>query len=180
MILTYEQCINEYGSDYQLKKLIDFGKLFKINKGFYSDTKYFSELELIQVRYPKAVISMNSAFYYHSLTDVIPDQYYLATDKDAAKIANAKVKQIFLPSNLVNVGVEKMDYNGVEIKIYNKERMLIEAARNKNKMPYDYYKEIIGHYRDILFELDIQAIEEYSELFPKKRIITERLESEVF
>ena len=58
--------------------------------------------------------------------------------------------------------------------------MLIEAVRNKNKMPYDYYKEIIAHYRENIDELDIQTIQEYAEIFPRSRVITERLRSEVF
>ena len=33
-----------------------------------------------------------------------------------------------------------MSYNNVEIKIYNKERMLIELICNKNNLLFDYDK----------------------------------------
>ena len=46
-----------------------------------------------------------------------------------------------------------------EIKIYSKERMLIEVVRNKSKLPYDYYKEIIGRHRKLVNEMDIQEVQ---------------------
>lgn len=180
MILTYDKCVAEYGSDYQIKKQIKAGRLFKIIPGIYSDTKHVSELEVVTLRYPRAIFTMNSAFYYHSITDVIPQKHFLATDKNDAKISNPQIVQVFVPKDIFKLGLQKMDFDGAEINIYSKERMLIEAIRNKNKMPYDYYKEIIGHYREIINELDIQTIQEYAEVFPKSRVITERLRSEVF
>ena len=180
MILSYDQCIEKYGSDYQIKKQLSGGSLFKLIPGFYSDTKYASELELITLRFPKAICTMNSAFYYHSLTDVIPQKYYLATDKDAAKISDPQIVQVFVPEDIFRLGSQRIKYEGTEINIYSKERMLIEAVRNKNKMPYDYYKEIIAHYRENIDEMDVQTIQEYAEIFPRSRVITERLKSEVF
>lgn len=180
MIYTYEQCINKYGSDYQLKKRIKSGDLIKLMSGYYSNSKYVSKLELICLKYPKAVFTMNSAYYYHDLTDVIPTKFFLATDKDASKIRDSQIKQIFIPTEIFDMGVEVLNYNGMNIVIYSKERMLIEAVRNKDKLPYDYYKEIIGNFRNIIMNLDIQTIQEYAEVFPKSRLIMERLRAEVF
>ena len=101
-------------------------------------------------------------------------------NKDAAKISDAQIVQVFVPKDIFTLGLQKMNYEGTEINIYSRERMLIEAVRNKNKMPYDLYKEIIGHYREIIEELDIQTIQEYVEVFPKSRMIMERLRTEVF
>lgn len=180
MIYTYEQCIDKYGSDYQIKKRILEGSLYKLEKGYYSNTKYSSYLELISIKYPKAILTMDSAFYYHNLTDVIPEKYYLATDKDAAKIADKDIKQVFVSADILEIGAEEIEYNGDRIRIYDKERLLIETVRNKSKLSYDYYKEIIQNYREILLTLDIQKIQEYAELFPKKRLINQRLRDEVF
>ena len=72
-----------------------------------------------------------------------------------------------------------MRYNNVEIKIYNKERMLIELIRNKNKLPFDYYKEILLNYRKVINELDIQAIQEYAFALPKTSMVLETLQLEV-
>jgi hypothetical protein len=64
------------------------------------------------------------------------------------------VTQVFLSENVFVQGKTEMDYDGVAITIYNRERMLIEALRNSKSMPFDYYKEIIGGYRKISGDLD--------------------------
>lgn len=180
MILTYKQCLNEFGSDYHIKRKLFSGALIKLAPGYYSETKSNSEIELISSRYSNAIFTLNSAFYYHGLTDTIPELYYLATDRDASKISNHSIKQIFVSKEIFNIGVETITVNSTKIKVYNKERMLVELVRNKNKFPYEYYKEIIGNYRNIIHKLDIQSIEEYASKFPKKNLIIKRIEEEVF
>ncbi len=180
MILSYNQCIKKFNSDYGIKKAIASSKLFSIEKGIYSEQKYVPELSVIMKKYPNAVLTSRSAFYYHSLTDVIPDFYFLATDKAGAKIRDKRVKQIFVEKELFGHGVKEIDHQGIMIRIYDKERMLIELIRNKNKLPYDYYKEIISYYRTLTNELDIERIQNYAMIFPKSALITEILQAEVF
>ena len=57
--------------------------------------------------------------------------------------------------------------------------MLIELIRNKNKLPFDYYKEILLNYRKVINELDIQAIQEYAFALPKTSMVLETLQLEV-
>lgn len=179
MILSYNQCIEKYHSNYGIKKAIASGELFSIEKGIYSEQKYVPELAVIMEKYPNAILTLKSAFYYLSLTDVIPDFYFLATDKAGAKINDKRVKQVFVVKELLKYGVKEIEYQGVMIRVYDKERMLIELIRSKNKLPYDYYREIIGNYRNIINELDIERIQDYAIIFPKSSLITETLQTEV-
>lgn len=180
MILSYNQCIEKYNSNYGIKKAIASGELFSIEKGIYSEQKYVPELAVIMEKYPNAILTSKSAFYYLSLTDVIPDFYFLATDKAGAKINDKRVKQVFVVKELLEYGVKEIERQGVMIRVYDKERMLIELIRSKNKLPYDYYKEIIGNYRNIINELDIERIQDYAMIFPKSGLIAETLQAEVF
>lgn len=50
------------------------------------------ELEIIMKKYPNAILTLNSAFYYDGLTDTIPDHYYVATPKSNRKIEDVRVK----------------------------------------------------------------------------------------
>ena len=52
----------------------------------------YSELEIIMKKYPNAILTLNSAFYYYGLTDTIPDHYYVATPKSNRKIEDVRVK----------------------------------------------------------------------------------------
>lgn len=180
MLYTYEECIGKYGTDYQIQKQVRDGYLFKIEKGIYSDDKYESDIAVVKMKYPNAVFTLNSAFYFHGLTDTIPQMYYLETDKDATKIRDKKVKQIFDNHASMELGVMEMEYDGTKIKVFNRERLLIELIRNKNKLPFDYYKEIIGNYRKLVHELDIQAVQDYALVLPKSNMVMEVIQMEVF
>lgn len=179
MVYTYSECLEKCGSKYNINKLVKEGKLFKQEKGIYSDERYVPELQVISMKYPKAVFTLNSAFFYHNLTDVIPDQYYLMTSRGAAQIADKRVVQIFENSDNLMMGAEFFLQNGIQIQMYNKERMLVELLRNKNKLPFDYYKEILGNYRRIIHEMDIPMIQDYAYALPKSGMIMEALQMEV-
>lgn len=179
MLFSYAQCETLYGNHYQIKKMVQAGQLYKITAGIYSDVPNVSDLELVVYRYPYAVFTMNSAFYYHGLTDVIPNQYYLATLKDARKIPDKQVKQSFCRETTFGVGIISMKYQNTSVRIYNVERMLIELIRNKNRLPFDYYKEIIESYRRRIHTMDIEALQEYVAVFPKQNHIMETIQLEV-
>jgi len=180
MIYTYKECIEKWSSNYQIKKQISAGNLFQIEKGLYSDTPDVSTLAIIAAKYPKAIFTMDSAFYYHGLTDVIPDAYHIATDKHSIYLSDKRICQYYIPSDILNTGVTTMARRDATIRIYDKERMLIELLRYKNKLPFDFYKEILGNYRSLIYELDIERIQEYAATFPKPKMISEALEAEVF
>lgn len=176
---TRAECLEKYGSDYFIEKKIKEGELFKVGKGIYSEKKYVPEIAMFVYKYPNAVVTMKSAFYFHGLTDVIPDECDLATTRDATKIKDERVKQYFIPDDFFAEGIEIADYKGYDIRIYNKERMLIELVRYKSKLPFDYYKEIILNYRKLLPRLDIQKIQDYALMAPKSNKVLEILQMEV-
>ena len=179
MLYSYEACKETFGSDYQVKKAVMEGKLFQIEKGIYSEKEYISELQVIIFKYPKAVFTMNSAFYYHGMTDVIPDHYYLQTWRGSPKIKDSRVRQLFENSLDGELGKSEIVYNGTSIPIYDKERMFVELVRGKKKLPFDYYKEIINYYRNVVDQLDLQKIQEYAHALPKTNLIMETLRLEV-
>lgn len=179
MLYSYAQCVELFGTDRKLKQALQHKQIYKIEKGVYSDREYESELAVISMKYPNFIFTLNSAFYYHGLTDVIPDLYFLATPKEVKMIRDKRVKQKYENSSEFNLGVSKVMYNTTEIKMYNKERMLVELIRNKNKLSFDYYKEILLNYRKIVNELDIQAIQEYAYVLPKTNMVLETFQMEV-
>lgn len=179
MLLSYQECLEKYGTDYKIKKSIKAGELFFKEKGIYSDKKYVPELEIISKKYSNAIITLNSAFYYYGLTDTIPNFYYVATPKSSRKISDTRVKQIYENSEAFEMGKTIIEYEGVDITIYNKERLLVELIRNKWKMPFDLYKELIISYRKIIHELDIATVTDYVYELPKKNMVMETLRLEV-
>lgn len=130
-------------------------------------------------RYSQTVFTLNSAFYYHGLTDVIPSKYYLASVRDIHKIPDPQIKQVFYAADRFPVGISEKAYQGTTIRIYDRERMLIELIRSAKNLLFDYYKEIIESYRRTVHSLDIQKLQEYDPAFPKGDTIMEAIELEV-
>ena len=123
MLYTHKELLNIYKSNYQIEKAVKENKIFKIEKGIYADKKNVHYLEVLVKKYPKAIITGESAYYYHNLTDVIPDRIYLATNRTAVRINNNRIKQISVSDNLFELGKETIIYEGATINIYNKERI---------------------------------------------------------
>ena len=49
-------------------KKIEEGELFKIEKGIYSEKQSVPEIAMLVYKYPKAVVTMKSAFSFYGLT----------------------------------------------------------------------------------------------------------------
>ncbi len=165
MLYTYNDCIKEYGSDYQLKKALSENKIYKVEKGVYSSEKYSSELSVVSFKYPHAVFTDESAYYCHGLTDVIPDHYFLATRRTDSRIRDKRIVQSFVSNEVFDQGIIDMTYNNDTIRIYSLERMLVEFMRFRSRYPRDYYKEILLNYRRIIYDLDFWKVEEYASMF---------------
>ena len=72
-----------------------------------------------------------------------------------------------------------IEYDGVDITIYNEERLLIELIRNKRKFSFDLYKEIISNYRKLIHKMDMTQIMEYAYELPKTNMVMETIRLEI-
>ncbi len=180
MLYFHKELKKIYKYDYNIQKEVGKKNLYKLDIGLYSDKEFVNPLEVIAKKYPNAILTDDSAFYYYDLTDVVPDYYYLATSRTDTRINNDNVKQVFISNELFSIGIDKITIENVEINIYNKERMLVELIRKRNKIPFDYYKEIINNYRKITDKLDIYKISEYISYYRNEHTLYDILQREVF
>ena len=156
MLYNHSEIKSKYKSTYQIRKALENKEIYKIEKGIYSDVPSVHYLDIIMKKYPYGVFTSYSAYYYHNLTEI-------------------RMKE-----ELYNLGKTEIDYEGIKINIYDKERMLIDLARNKNQIGYDLYKEIISNYRKLANSLDTQKIEEYLQYFVNGDKIFDIIQDEVF
>ena len=180
MVMGYQEVVKRYGSVYHINKAIGESKLFKIGRGIYSESSTSSEIEIISARYPQAIFTMDSAFYFHGLTDVIPTILHLSTRRNMLRIRNPRVRQYFEQEKSFGVGKINLSFNGISVPIYNKERMLLELVRRQTELPFDYYKEIIRNYRQQVESLDMEKLETYMEQIDRRMNYYRILQKEVF
>lgn len=180
MVLTYNEAYKKYKNDYGIKKAIDNKELFKVARGIYSNKKNIDPIIIYSKKYPNAIITLDSAFYYYKLTDYIPTKVYLAIPRHARGIKDNDVVISYIDDEIFNNGKIEVEMDGETVKMYDKERLLVELIRKKNQIPFDYYKEIIASYRKISDELDMAKIEKYMSLFKNEVNIGNNLLREVF
>lgn len=179
MIWDYQEIKEKYKNQYQINLAIESGKLFRIEKGIYSDTEFVDELLIISKKYPNAILTMDSAFYYYGLTDLIPEKYHLLTTRHTTPIRDNRVVQLYENSDNFSLGLVIEKYKGGELRLFNRERLLVELIRAKNKLPLDYYKEIIGNYRDVINDMNMQELQDYIYQLPKSEMVMDVLQMEV-
>lgn len=180
MVYSSKDLLEKYKTRYNITKALKDKKIIKIERGIYSDKSVINPLVIISKKYSSAIITMDSAFYYYKLTDVKPTKVYVATNRNSNTINNKKVIQIRVSKEILNQGEDFIIIDDEIIKIYNKERLLVELIRKIKKLPYDYYKEIILNYRKIVDELDINKIEEYLALYKSESNIRNTLYEFIF
>jgi len=176
---TFVDLQNKGLSSYQIKKLIEEGKLYKIENGLYSTKKNNSLLEIVTTLYPKDIITLNSAFFYYGLIKKEPDVIYLASVQKARKIKRDNIKQIFMSDHLLHIGEVKMKYKNTSFNTYSLERLLIELVRNKTSIDSTIYDQVINSYKKITKLLNKNKLDEYISYF-KDNKIKYRIDKEVF
>ena len=180
MIYSTKEVLKKYGTRYNLSKALKRKEIFKLEHGIYSEKDLVNPMIIASKKYSSAIITMDSAFYYYDLTDVIPRKTYVATNRNSNTIKDEKIVQIKVPKDILNYGKDEVLIDGEKVKMYNKERLLVELVRKKNQIPFDYYKEIISNYRKISDDLDMYKIEEYLSLYKNGVNIANTLLREVF
>jgi len=180
MILTYKEAYKKYKNDFGIEKAINNNEIYKVSRGIYSDKKNLDLMAIYSKKYPNAIVTMDSAFYFYKLTDFIPQKVYLSISRHARPIKEDDVVVSYIDDSIFEIGRCVKEIDGEKINIYDLERLLVELIRKKNQIPYDYYKEIINNYRKIADTLDMYKIEEYLALFKNEVNLSNTLLSEVF
>lgn len=179
MIKTTAELLKTYGSHYGIAKAVGLGEWTKVGHGLYCDgIPELSELEAICAAYPSAVLTGESAFAYHGLSDYLPDRYSFATPLNAHRMRRAKVAQSFMTNDIASIGVSEIETGRGTVRVYDKERMLIELFRLKSKFPPGYFREVVNSYRDLAKDggIDFRLLASYCQQFKKGALIKARIE----
>ena len=75
MVYSYKECLEVFGNDYQLGIAVKEETIYRVEPGIYANEENISEFEVIVKKYPNAIFAGEYAYYYHNLTDVIPEKY---------------------------------------------------------------------------------------------------------
>lgn len=138
-------------SSRQINKLLEDGIISKIKSGFYESKEYPPKDEVIIARlFPKAIIFLESALLHYEYTDKIPLAWQIAVDKHSKpnlyKIDYPIIEPYYLEAKFIGIGINVIYEDGVEIKIYDRDRTICDILRYKNKLEDEVFTNAIKLY----------------------------------
>ena len=136
----------------QRQKLIEKGYIEKVRRGYYQwiDHEDFSETGTVIRLFPDAIFCMDTALRYYGYSDRTPGDWHLAVSKDSGKsrfnIDYPFVKPYYIEPTVLELGLTRGNMDGYEIRIYDKDRVICDCLRYRNKMDKEIFNKAIQNY----------------------------------
>ena len=136
----------------QREMLIADGYVEKVRRGYYQwiNPDDFSEAGTVTRLFPDAILCMDTALRYYEYSDRTPGDWHLAVSKDSGKsrfnIDYPFVKPYYVEPAVLELGLTKGNIDGHEVRIYDKDRVICDCLRYRNKMDKEIFNKAIQNY----------------------------------
>ena len=136
----------------QREKLIADGYVEKLRRGYYQwvNPDDFSEAGTVIRLFPDAILCMDTALRHYGYSDRTPGVWHLAVSKDSGKsrfhIDYPFVKPYYIEPAVLELGLTKGNIDGHEVRIYDKDRLICDCLRYRNKMDKEIFNKAIQNY----------------------------------
>ena len=136
----------------QREKLVADGYVEKIRRGYYQwiNPDDFSEVGTVIRLFPDAILCMDTALRYYGYSDRTPGDWHLAVSKDSGKsrfkIDYPFVKPYYVEPAVLELGLTTGTMDGHAIRIYDKDRLICDCLRYRNKMDKEIFNKAIQKY----------------------------------
>lgn len=161
-----------------LQRLIDQEVVEKVRYGYYQwiNPEDFSEVGTVTRLFPDAVFCMETALRYYEYSDRTPAEWHLAVSKDSGKsrfkIDYPFVKPHYMEPSWLEVGLTSGTMDGNKVRIYDKDRVICDCLRYRNKMDKEIFNKAVQRYIADP-EKNIPHLLEYAEVLRVKKIVKE-------
>ncbi len=145
--------LKEAGYYYKkIQSLIESCKIERVRQGYYQyvGEDPFSDIPVIANLFPDAVICMESALDYYGYTDRTPAAWHLAVKSTSARnrfhIDYPCVRPHFVQENRYLLGITTAVIDGTEVKIYDRERTMVDILFHRNKVDSEVFNTAVRRY----------------------------------
>jgi len=136
----------------QLQKLIEQGYVEKVRYGYYKwvDHDDFSEVGIVTRLFPDAILCMDTALRHYGYSDRTPCEWHLAVSKYSGRtrfhIDYPFVKPYYYEPHIHELGLSTCEMDGYQVRIYDKDRLICDCLRYRNKMDKEIFNKAIQNY----------------------------------
>lgn len=133
-------------------KLCNNGILVRVKHGYYQLASQVepNEEKIIANLFPDGILCMDTALFHYGYSDRTPLEWTIAFSRTVSrsrlKVDYFNIKPYFIDDKYLNIGVTQAEINGVTLKIYNRERVICDCFKYKNKMDVETFNKAINAY----------------------------------
>ena len=135
---------------YQLKIMLEAGKVIQIKRGLYRHVDFAEEANWGEVcrSAPQAVLCLFSAWQFYGLSTTISSFVHIAIPvRKKPMLADFPPTKIyFWSADYYESGKIQTNYNEEQITIYDIEKSVCDAIRYRNKLGIDITTEVLRNY----------------------------------
>ena len=164
--VTFIDYVNKYG-------------LQRVAHGCYMSSEAWEDkMFVIQMRYPEAVFSHETALFLLGITDREPSKFSLTlkTGKNSARLAKENIKVYKVKEELFDIGISKRETpTGNTVRVYNIERTLCDLFRSRRNIEFQELQNAVKFYlkkRD----KNLPLLMRIAKAFSVERIVRQYLE----
>lgn len=133
----------------ELRKSVFKETTFRLKRGIYccAEDALLAMYDFDAV-IPNGIMCMWSAWYYYNLCDIIPWSSCIAIEnhQNVTPPKFPKFDLYYWSKKSLEIGATTQIYNGIEFKIFDIERCVIDSIRFRNKIGIDSTIEIVNNY----------------------------------
>lgn len=134
-------------SKYDVSRFVEKGYLERVSRGKYVHKDAVDdEFALVQMNNSKMVFSNETALYLHDMTGRYPSEFTVTTES-GYHLRDSALKVYYVKPELFGLGlVEKENYFGNKIYVYDKERTICDIIKNRNRIETQVFLEGLQNY----------------------------------
>lgn len=138
-------------SNDEIARLCNEGILTRIKHGYYSlGDRLISDEQVISTLLPDVILCLETALFYHGYSDYAPRTWNIAVPRTFSrtklKFDSLFIKTKFVKTDLFELGKTKMQINGFELNVYDKERTICDCFKYKNQIDREIFNKAVNAY----------------------------------
>ena len=152
LVFSSDELQKQGFSYYQITKMVEQGKLTRLNKSYYENADFSGDLNdfyYVQAFAPQGVVCLLSAAVYYGLTTFRPDSIDVAVSPKAKISTQPETQRLslhYFSNERHTLGVRTISEKKNAFKIYDMEKTVVDIISNRNKVGIEETKEILTNY----------------------------------
>ena len=132
--------------------LLKEGVVEKVRTGYYQwiDRENLSEAATVTRLVPDGILCMDTALRHYGYSDRTPGEWHIAVNKYSNRtrfrIDYPFVKPYYVVPELLELGLCKQSIDGNTVRMYDKERVICDCLRYRNRMDKELFNKAIQGY----------------------------------